>query len=120
MRYVTRALCGFPLLLLASFYATWIAGRIALGHWPRPNVDDPKGIAGLLMAWFYTLTGGLAAIGIPLFGLAIFAVTLISIADRPEGWRSRMVEVLVALVLLIGFVVFCLWDPHSVLTWYMD
>ncbi|HXJ57504.1 MAG TPA: hypothetical protein VNU68_12665 [Verrucomicrobiae bacterium] len=120
MRYVTRTLCAFPLLLVASFYATWIAGRIALGHWPRPSLDDPKGIAGALMAWFYNLTALLAGLGIPLFGLAILGVTLICVAERPEGWRNRLVEALVALVLFIGFVIFCLWDPHSVLTWYMD
>ncbi len=46
---------AYPLVLLASLYLTWFAGWVALGHPPRPSLDDPKYI-GLLVDVPYTIT----------------------------------------------------------------
>ena len=88
LRYATRALCGFPVLLLASFYATWVAGRQALGYWPRSSFDDPKYIKGGLMG-LYDITEVLVLLGIPLFCLALPTLALVFFFQRPEGWKVR-------------------------------
>lgn len=120
MRYLTRSLCAFPVLLLASFYATWVAGRLALGYWPRPSLDDPKSIEGGLMWLSYLVTMVLVTVGVPLFCLAVIALALVCMFRKPEGWSYRLLELLAALVLFVGFVLFARWDPHSVVAWYFD
>ena len=119
MRYVTRALCGFPLLVLASFYATWVAGRLALGYWPRSSLDDPKNIEGGLM-WLYDVTAVLVLFGVPLFCLAVLIFSLVCVFKKPAGWKTRLMELGGALVLFIGLMLFSHWDPQSVVEWYFD
>lgn len=119
MRYVTRALCGFPVLVLASFYATWVAGRLALGYWPRSSLDDPKNIEGGLM-WLYNVTAVLVIYGVPLFGLALLMLTLICLFRRQDGWKIRLIELSAALMLFVGLFLFSRWDPQSVIEWYFD
>jgi hypothetical protein len=119
MRYVTRTLCSFPPLVVLSFYGTWLAGRLALGYWPRPNLDDPKDIEDGLM-WLSNVTAVLVVIGIPVFWFAAVAIALICLFRKPAGWEHRLGELAVALVLFIGLVVFMRWDPQSVVRWYFD
>ncbi len=119
LRRATWALCGFPVLVLASYYATWGAGRLALGHWPRPSVDDPKGIEGGLM-WLYDFTMGLLMVGIPVFWLALPVLALVCLYKRPEGWLDRLLEMALALAFFFVLFIFTAWDPHSVIEWFAD
>jgi hypothetical protein len=119
MRYVPRILCAFPPLLLLSSYATWGAGRLALGHWPRSSLDDPKHIEGSLM-WLYDVTAVLVLIGVPLFCLASLIFGLIFLLNKPEGWQHRLKELLISICLFIGFLAFSRWDPQFVVEWFFD
>jgi hypothetical protein len=119
VRYVTRLLCAFPLLLLACFYGTWLAGRAALGRWPRLIFDDPKHIKGGMM-WMYNVTYYLITFGIPLFCLSLLAVGAIVLIRRREGWRKRLIELGIAIFLFFWLVLFARWDPQSVMEWYFD
>jgi hypothetical protein len=38
----------YPLLLVGSFYATWMTAWIVLGHRPRMSLDDPKYISPIV------------------------------------------------------------------------
>ena len=120
MRRVTRLLCGFPVLLATAFYVTWLAGRLSLGYWPRPSLDDPKQIEGGLMAVSYTTTAILVSIGVPAFCLVSLVAALVCIVRKPEGRTSRTTELAVAVILSAGFVLFALWDPQSVVVWFFD
>jgi hypothetical protein len=119
MRRITRILCGFPIVILASFYATWGAGRLALGYWPRSSFDDPKGIEGTWM-WLYGFTQILILVGIPLFCLTLIVVTLVCLSQKPEGWKTRLLELTCAAVLFAGLLLFARWDPQSVIEWFGD
>ena len=119
MRYITRALCSFPILVLVSFYATWVAGRLTLGYWPRSILDDPKNIKGGLM-WLYDVTWDLVVIGVPLFCLALLVLTLVCFFKKPDGWKTRLMELEGALILFVGLILFSYWDPQSVVAWYFD
>ena len=89
MSYATRLLCGFPALVLAGIYGTWIAGRAALGYWPRSSLDDPKHIEGGLM-WLYDVTAYLIYFGIPLFCLAVLVLAAGLLTRKPDGWKNRL------------------------------
>jgi hypothetical protein len=119
MRCMTRLLCAFPLLLLTGFYGTWLAGRAALGYWPRPIFDDPKYIKGGMM-WMYNVTYYLITFGVPLFCLALSALGAIVLIRRQESWKRRLIELGLALFLFVGLVLFGGWDPQSVMAWYFD
>src|SRR4051812_3612396 len=34
--------CSYPVLPVLSLYITWLTAWVALGHQPRPSLDDPK------------------------------------------------------------------------------
>jgi hypothetical protein len=119
MRHITRILCGFPVIILASFYATWVAGFFALGHWPRSSFDDPKGIAGSFV-WLYHATQVLVLIGIPIFCPVLLFTILICFIKKPDGWKTRLVELMGAVVLFASFMLFARWDPQSVIEWFFD
>jgi hypothetical protein len=119
MRYITRIFCGFPVIVLSSFYATWMAGRLALGYWPRSSFDDPKHINGSMM-WLYHFTQILLFIGIPLFCLILPILILYCLIKKPDGWKTRLVELMGAVVLSAGFILFAKWDPQSVIEWFFD
>src|SRR5687768_8313784 len=119
MLYASRSLMVFPVLLLASFYATWAAGRLALGRWPRPSWDDPKRIEGAFM-WTYHVTGILLVPGVPLFCVAMLVLAWACLTKKPEGWQTRLRETLAALIVFVAVLAFIGWDPHSVVNWYFD
>ena len=72
LRYSTRTLCGFPALLLASFYATWGTGRLAL-----PVLA--------LVCLFKRPEGWLDRLLELVFGLAFFFVLFIFTAWDPHS-----------------------------------
>jgi len=109
----------YPFLLVAAFYATWLAGRYELGHWPRPFFDDPGQIGGFVAVFDYATTFLLLA-GLPAVCLS-HAVAAALLFGKPE-YRTRravLVEVL-ALVSLGVLFLFVRWDPQRVIEWYFD
>lgn len=109
----------FPFVLVAAFYATWVAGRWELGHWPRPNFDDPAQIGGFVAVFDYPATFLLLA-GFPAVCVS-HAVAAALLFSKPE-YRTRGVvlfEVL-ALVSLGLLLLFVWWDPQRVVEWYFD
>lgn len=113
---------AYPVLCVASLYLTWFAAWAALGHAPRPGLDDPKYI-GLLVDVPYAVTMGLlnGALGAMLLGVGL---TPIAAASRAAKGRRRLVLGLVAPVLLVLLWGATLWflmaDPFDVVTWYAD
>ncbi len=122
MKYVasfSRFLILFPIMVIAFLYGTWGAGRLALGYWPRPSLDDPKQIHGGLM-WMYDVTAFLIYIGIPLFASAILMLAMVVLVTRPPDWRARFLELGLAIVTFLGFMGFSYWDPQSVVMCFFD
>jgi hypothetical protein len=106
---------GYPLLLVSSFYSTWIIAWISLGHRPRPMRDDPKHI-GIEVDIPY-LISGLLLIGIPVAVLLGLALQLL------VARRSRSQKLLWSLLLIVLWsltIAFLRWDPWLVGEWYMD
>ncbi len=115
---ITHCFIASPVLWAASFYVTWIAGRQALGYWPRSSLDDPKYIEGPWM-WTYHLPMLLLLATI---GTGIFAfLSVLSAAQKNEsGLRIRTFELALGVALtIIAFALISL-DPMNVVEWYLD
>jgi hypothetical protein len=104
---------------MACFCAAWAAGRLALGRWPGSSLDDPKQIEGSFML-LYEVTAVLVRFGVPLFGLALLILALVCLSRRQAGWKSRLVEIAITVVVFGGLMAFCQWDPQSVVEWFVD
>ncbi len=112
----------YPVLLLASLYATWLTAWCALGHRPRPSLDDPKFISSVVdvphfLTWLL-LTGFLPAL------LICLALVLAECArSLPLGKdRAARVAALIGVPTLLWASAFVVLrqDPGQVLYWFFD
>jgi hypothetical protein len=100
----------------------WVCGRIALGHWPNPNIDDPKYINSAAVKLFYigSQFGIMAtplALGLTVLGL-VGEGGLACFDKRRVG---RGLILLVACVVLWGGpILIARNDPGRVFEWFMD
>jgi hypothetical protein len=116
MRALRAYALAYPLALPLAFLCTWLAGRLALGHWPRPSLDDPKSI-GFLVDVPYTITGALLMFGLPVFAVANLA--LIWRGSRDAAQRRSLSAVYgVSLIAMVAVVALIRWDPWGIIAWY--
>jgi hypothetical protein len=115
----THMLIAYGPMLVASFYATWLGGRISLGHWPRSGLDDPKYIKGFWM-WTYDATAILLLVGLPIVGVAAAMSLFRPLRGGSTEWKARLVEAVAGIVLVLLAFGFMRWDPHNVVEWYFD
>ena len=115
---ITVALWFYPFLLAASFYVTWLVACAALGHQPRPSIDDPKYI-GNWVDLPYSLTGFLV-IGFPAAVIGgIVATGWFAVTRRFS--RIVMLSLILSLMAVwVSTVAFLRWDPLRVIAWYAD
>ena len=105
-----------PLVILC-LYITWSIGRILLGHWPRPSIDDPKDIPWLGLPYLVTL---LVACSWPVAATAALAVSVSAWCRRQIDWKARLAETLIGAVFLTISMWFCQNDPNRVAEWFAD
>ena len=118
MRTLRTFALAYPVALSLAFLCTWLAGRLMLGHWPRPSLDDPKSI-GSLVDIPYFITGVLLMFGLPAFAVAVPA--LIWRASQDEARRTSLLLVSgISLVAMVTVIAFVRWDPLKIVAWYMD
>ncbi|MFN0130498.1 MAG: hypothetical protein ACKV19_27880 [Verrucomicrobiales bacterium] len=103
--------------LLLMHYATWTVGRLVLGHWPRPSLDDPAGIPGLWVPYFVTL---LFTMGLPVAAVLPIARAGVAALNREPGAARWVPVALVSTILLVASVLLLRWDPNQVATWFAD
>jgi hypothetical protein len=110
----------YPVWLVGSFYLTWIIAWAQLGHRPRPMLDDPKSVGGILDIAYYVpgilvmLMPVLAPIGLA----ASFFCPITTRRDLRHALRAAFA---------ILYVVFCAIalltlrsDPGRVVEWWFD
>jgi hypothetical protein len=110
----------FPVLWPLSLWATWIAARLELGHWPRGGVDDPKSL-GVLVNIFAFLAELLSSYGLTLPLAMVLYLIWCSAAEDDPGKRRRLLVVSgagFALTLASGGII--AWDPHDICGWLLD
>jgi len=103
--------------LVLMHYATWTVGRLVLGHWPRPSLDDPADIPGLWLPYFATLAFSMllpAAAVLPIGRAGVGAL------KREPTARRWTLGAIASFVLLVASVLFLRWDPNQVAVWLAD
>lgn len=118
MKPLRTFLVVYPLALPLAFFATWLAGRWSLGHWPQPSLDDPKTI-GLWVDVPYAVTQLLLFVGLPLFLVCAVALIAESWRDKPRlasaQWKSAA-----ALAFMLASLAVLRWDPLRMVEWFAD
>jgi hypothetical protein len=110
----------YPLVLVGSFYGTWLIAWCELGHMPIPSVDDPNSIGGVTSVFVglpilvAMLIPGMLALGF------VFLFYL-----RPNGNEQYSYPrwwLMLTSYVLLWFVTFWIirWDPLGVFEWYGD
>lgn len=118
MKAVQVFVLAYPAMLPASILRTWLVGRLALGYWPRPSLDDPKSI-GLLVKMTYFFAIGLMAVGVPAFGAGVGYLLYRAYRDRDRR-RTLLLQSGLSTVALITSILVLRQDPLGVVTWFMD
>lgn len=115
-------LCVFlyPAWIVLSFYAVWLLAWYELGHRPRPMLDDPKSIGGMLTVLYY-LPGIFLMVG-PIF--ALLGLASCFLAPGRMKLDSRVFFGFALTVVYVGLWTlttnFLWWDPHQVVEWWFD
>ncbi|MGB2500738.1 MAG: hypothetical protein ACPIA2_13635, partial [Mariniblastus sp.] len=110
----------YPIWLLGSFYLTWLIAWVQLGHRPRPMLDDPKSIGGIVDIAYYipgilmTLMPVLAPMGLA----ASFFCPINARRGLRHAWRAAF-AVLYVVLCAIAFLTLR-FDPDRVLEWWID
>jgi hypothetical protein len=114
---IATGLLLYPVALVGSFWVTWwVAGR-ALGHAPRPSLDDPKFINDLVSAFHVGTT--VLLLLLPGFAVGSLAFGLSALWSRADASRRLLVASSAAL-LMTGAVLLLRADPYRMVTWFMD
>jgi hypothetical protein len=116
-KFLGRVAMFYGPLLVGLVYLTWTAGRLTIGHWPRPNLDDPSIMAGIDPFYFAAASCMLL---LPLAVMLPVVRLVVAISARDQSWIRRAWEGLVAYVLLVGSLGFLRLDADRVLKWFMD
>ena len=116
--FLTVASCLYPVVLVASFYATWVVAWGMLGHMPRPSLDDPKYISGWLVVPYNITMLLLIAFPAALAGGVFW--TLWSVVQRKFRSLTTASALTLLVALWIAAITFLRVDPWRVGDWFMD
>lgn len=109
----------YPVLVLLSVYVSWLVAWISLGHLPRPSLDDPSSIDGL-MDWVYPASI-LALISMPvLTPLCFFSSFLcpLRLSKNPSLQWLFLGSIYIALCCVVIATIRS--DPGRVFEWWFD
>jgi hypothetical protein len=115
----SRLCAAYGPVLVLMHYITWTYGRFALGHWPRPSLDDPKDIPGLWVPYALTIALELLLPFAALFPLVRAVVAVAAVARQPRRIRP-VIEAVLSTTLLAASLLFLRWDPQHVAAWFAD
>ena len=110
----------YPVWLVSSFYSTWLMAWIQLGHRPRPMLDDPKSIGGL-MDIAYIVPGFLVMAMPVLTPIGLAASFFCPVQVRRVSRYAQNCVLAVLYVALCALALLMLRaDPGRVVEWWFD
>jgi hypothetical protein len=108
------ALVLSPAMLLVEFITLGLHVRFALGHWPKPMIENYSSTAYTLHEQVFT--------GLALFTYAAGPLWLLLLLFPPLR-KSLRVHLIQAGVYAAGWgmiALCCLWDPYRFAEWFLD
>ena len=109
---------SYPVVLVASFYLTWVLAWWSLGRRPIPLLDDPKQISAVVDIAII-LVSALVVFSPAGLGLGIAATAYYG-AKRRLSISWQVIAVLLLLSLWVAAFYFLRKDPWQVVYWFMD
>lgn len=109
----------YPLLTAASIYSSWLVAWMCLGRVPRPLLDDPKFIGGVMdIAYLLSM---LAFYSAPVLTPLCFASSFFCPLGRIRNRVARSIVLALAyLAMLAGVILLLRLDPGRVVEWWID
>ncbi len=111
--HVAASMCTINIFV--AQHAAWCVGRLTLGHWPRPSVDDPTSIAAVVP--FYWLTMALV-VALPVCMIAMLILPAFAASGR--RWSLALTLIGFAVVAVVMGLVLLRWDPWRAGAWIAD
>jgi hypothetical protein len=115
---LASALLLYPFLLAATLYGHWLLVALALGHLPRPMLDDAPYPGRSLIERLLVLTW----LGAVPFACAALALNLAHIAIHRRSTTPQRIALRLCLLTLPWLALLALlrWDPGQVFKWLAD
>jgi hypothetical protein len=109
----------YPVFAALCFYTSWIVAWICLGHVPRPMLDDPKNIGGVMdLAYSVSVFAFFSA---PILTPVCFVSCFFSpIRFIRNGLMQRLFLSFVYLALCAAVFATIRFDPGRILEWWFD
>ncbi len=109
----------YPIIAASCFYLSWIVAWLMIGHQPRPMLDDPENIGGVMdIAYVISMV---AVMSVPMLTPVGFAASFFCPVNSD---RNRIAKSSILAIVYIGMC-FALWllvraDPGDIFEWWMD
>ncbi len=107
---------AFPVLLTAAFYGAWLSGWIALGHAPRPYLDDPWEI-GFITRSVY-IFACIVLVSMPAGVLGSLSVYIWRLFRW--DWSQRVFYTCIIATIWVAAFTLLRADPLRVVDWFFD
>jgi len=118
MKWLRACVLAYPAVLPLAFFNTWLAGRVSLGYWPRPSLDDPKYI-GPWVSVLHSVTAFLMVVGLPAFVVGVLVLSYQAYRDATHRWSLLRVSGL-SVACLVAAILVLRWEPLGIVEWYFD
>jgi hypothetical protein len=109
----------YPLLAAICFYSSWLVAWVMLGHVPRPMLDDPKSIGGIMDFAYIVATLSIISFPIltPLFLCSSFFCPL-RFSNHQVAQGLTLAIVYICMSAAIAMTIW--YDPGNVVEWWLD
>lgn len=104
-----------PIACWLSLHLTWLVATVALGHRPRPSMNDPADIPAIIPFYWATL------ILMMLSPLALGGLLLLPLIGLSRHqWRRIVQRACLAVFAIVLGVALLRWDPVNAGVWFLD
>ena len=106
---------GVALIPAASVYFSWFVAWLALGHPPRPLLDDPKHISTAVSTVYFI--SGLLLLSLPVL---VIAGPIVQLVVAGRSLLIRVTYAVISFFVSVGTIFLLRLDPYDVVYWYFD
>ena len=110
---------AYPVIGACVFYLSWFAAWLVLGHKPRPMLDDPKSIGGLMdIAYLISIVALLTVPVLTPIGFVASFICPLNIFGTPRTRCAILAAAYIGICVVILLTIKA--DPGSIVEWWLD
>jgi hypothetical protein len=118
LTWVLRIGVAYPWGWLATVYAVWLIAYASLGRRPRPLLDYPKHLSGVV-EFLHTASVYCFLFALPALFAGLTAAVSLRVVKRAP-WRTALAWLGAVLLSWTAAVAYIRLDPGRVVAWYID